>query len=266
MDEAPDLPPHLHCKSCATFARAIETLTTAGVPFLVGGGFAVEVYLDAPRARIKDLDLFIKPVDLGTALQALSKHGFRTKLHEAGWLAKAFDGEDFVDLIFATRNELITVDDESFVGAIETEVLGLPVKVLPVEEVVATKVFVAARDRFDVSDICHLILKCHERFDWRRLIDRIAEHIEMLHVHLLLFAYVYPGRRSLVPAWVYEEVETRAREQRARPMPENAFRGLALDPVAFAIDIERWGMFDARRPDRFQNIPAAGTSAVRRAV
>ena len=31
-------------------------LQRAGVPFLVGGGFAVEVYLDAPRAQIKDLE------------------------------------------------------------------------------------------------------------------------------------------------------------------------------------------------------------------
>jgi hypothetical protein len=196
------------------------------------------------------------------ALQALAKNGFRTKLQEPGWLAKAFDGDDFVDLIFATRNELLTVDDESFVGALDSEVLGLSVKVLPVEEVLATKVFVAARDRFDVSDICHLILKCHDQIDWRRLIDRLAAHIEMLHIHLLLFQYVYPGRRQLVPRWVSDEIAARAQAARGVAMPESAFRGVALDPVAFAIDIERWGFFDARRPDRFQpRAPAPDAAA-----
>ena len=242
--------PDAQCKACASYARAIETLTRAGVPFLVGGGFAVEVYVDAPRARIKDLDLFLKPTDVGTALQALTKNGFQTKLHEPGWLAKAFDGEDFIDLIYATRNELLTVDDACFAGAPESEVLGHKVRLQPVEELLASKVFVAARDRFDVSDVSHLILKCAARMDWQRLIDRLASHIEMLHVHLLLFQYLYPGQRQLVPPWVFADVQSRAAVARSQLLPETASRGLALDPVAFAIDIERWGFFDARRPDR----------------
>jgi hypothetical protein len=218
------------------------------VPFLVGGGFAVEVYVDAPRARIKDLDLFLKPIDVGAALQALTRAGFRTRLSEPQWLAKAYDGDDFVDLIYATRNGLMNVDDDSFRGAPESEVLGLRVLLQPIEEVLATKIFVAARDRFDVSDISHVVLKCAERMDWRRLIDRLAAHVEMLHIHLLFFQYIYPGRRELVPSWVYTEVENRARQARESTMPETASRGLALDPVAFAIDIERWGFFDASRP------------------
>jgi hypothetical protein len=242
--------PEPHCRSCAVYARAIETLNAANVPFLVGGGFAVEVFVDAPRAKIKDLDLFIRPMDVGTALQALARNGFVTRLHEPQWLAKAFDGEDFVDLIYATRNGLLNVDDQSFVDAPRREVLGHDVLVQPVEEVIATKVFVTARDRFDVSDISHLVLLWGDRLDWRRLIERMSAQIEMLHVHLLLFQYIYPGQRARVPAWVYEEVERRAKTSRARGYPEKASRGLALDPIAFAIDIERWGFFDASRAEQ----------------
>ena len=50
-----------------------------------------------------------------------------------------------------------------------------------------------------------------------------------------------------VPGWVRDEVSARARAARAIEHPEDAFRGLALDPVAFAVDIERWGFFDAHR-------------------
>jgi hypothetical protein len=238
-----------HCRTCGVYARALETLARAGVRHLVGGGFAVEVYVDAPRARIKDLDVFLKPHDVGAALQALARAGFRTKLDEPQWLAKAFDGDDFIDLIFSTRNGLMSVDEHSFDGAIESEVLGLPVLLLPVEEVLATKVFVAARDRFDVSDIAHLMLKAGHRMNWRRLIDRLAPHVEMLHIHILLFQYIYPGQRDVVPPWVRDEIEMRARASRSRTMPAGASRGLALDPIAFAIDIERWGFFDAARTD-----------------
>jgi hypothetical protein len=83
------------------------------------------------------------------------------------------------------------------------------------------------------------------------LIDRLGTHIEMLHIHFLLFVYLYPGQRDLIPEWVASEVSERAHEARERKLPENAFRGLALDPVAFAVDIERWGFFDARKPERF---------------
>src|SRR4051812_45733990 len=51
-------------------------------------------------------------------------------------------------------------------------------------------------------------------------------------------------------AVVMDEVDERARAARLRPYPENASRGLALDPVAFAIDIERWGFFDASRSEQ----------------
>ena len=239
-----------HCRSCAAYGRAIETLNAANVPFLVGGGFAVEVFVDAPRARIKDLDLFIRPIDVGTALQALARNGFVTRLHEPQWIAKAFDGEDFIDLIYATRNGLLNVDDQSFENAPRREVLGHTVLVQPVEEVIATKVFVTARDRFDVSDISHLFLLWGTRIDWRRLIERMSMQIEMLHVHLMLFQYIYPGQKNVIPAWVYDEVEQRARSARSRTLPEKASRGLALDPIAFAIDIERWGFFDASRAEQ----------------
>jgi hypothetical protein len=232
------------CRSCAAFARALETLNTAGVPYLVGGGFAVEVFLGAPRAKIKDLDLFLRPFDLNVALESLRANGFSTKLHEPQWLAKAYDGDDFVDLIFATRNGLLDVDDHSFERAPHHEVLGHPVRVQPVEEVIATKLFVAARDRFDVSDVAHLFLWCSDRIDWKRLIDRLAPHIEILHVYLLLFQYIYPGRRDVVPSWVYKLVAKRARLEREKPHDVNASRGIALDPEAFAVDIQRWGFFD----------------------
>lgn len=249
--QQPGGPNHEHARSeaCAVYAEAIRTLSVAQVPFLIGGGFAVEVYLGAPRKVIKDLDVFLKPEHLGTALAALTGAGFRTELYEPGWLAKAYKDGHFIDLIYATRNELLQVDQQSFEGAPSSEVLGLPVKLQPVEELIATKVFVAARDRFDVSDIVHLFLKCGDRIDWRRLIDRLAPHIEMLNVHLMLFRYVYPGRQDAIPQWVYEEIEERVRKARERGAVATAFRGLALDPVAFAVDIERWGFFDARKAD-----------------
>lgn len=246
------------CRSCAAYSRAIETLIAAQVPFLVGGGFAVEVFVDAPRARIKDLDLFLRPIDVGTALQALTHNGFVTRLHEPHWIAKAYDGDDFIDLIYATRNGLLEVDDQSFVDAPRQRVLGHEVAVQPVEEVIATKIFVMARDRFDVSDISHLILRFGERIDWRRLIERLAPHIEMLHVYLLLFQYIYPGQRAHVPSWVYDEVDARARNARERASPDKSSRGLALDPVAFAIDIERWGFFDGMRAEQVRSGPVPG--------
>jgi len=48
---------------------------------------------------------------VGGALQALARAGYRTELTDPLWLAKAYSGPYFIDLIFSSGNGIGTVDE-----------------------------------------------------------------------------------------------------------------------------------------------------------
>ena len=63
---------------CAEFyVSVMGTLREAGVPFLVGGAFAMRHWALVARFT-KDLDLFIRPSDVDRALDAVGRAGYRT--------------------------------------------------------------------------------------------------------------------------------------------------------------------------------------------
>src|SRR6185295_1831753 len=104
-------------------ARAIEVLTRAGVPFVVGGAYAYFAYTGIYRDT-KDLDLFPRKADALWALDVLEQDGWRTERTDEVWLYKAFKGEYFVDFIFSSGNGVATVDDEWFAHAQPGVVFG----------------------------------------------------------------------------------------------------------------------------------------------
>src|SRR3954469_24857912 len=78
--------------------KSAAALRAADIPFLLGGSLASWAR-GGPETR-HDLDLVIKPGDVERALEALVEAGFRAERPPEEWLAKAWDGETLVDLIF----------------------------------------------------------------------------------------------------------------------------------------------------------------------
>src|SRR5438552_20733 len=56
----------------ATYCMAIGALRGAGIPFLLGGGFALGAYIGRWR-NTKDIDFYILPQDREVAVNALAK-------------------------------------------------------------------------------------------------------------------------------------------------------------------------------------------------
>src|SRR5262249_49193636 len=94
-------------------AGAIERLTEAGIPFLVGGAYAYGVYTRIYRDT-KDLDLFVRKADAVQVLETLAQDGWRTARTFPVWLYKAFKGKWYVDVIFSSGNGIAEVKDEWF--------------------------------------------------------------------------------------------------------------------------------------------------------
>jgi len=238
---APVPPPdHRH----AFYVDAIDTLTAASVPFLVGGGFALAVWTGIVRDT-KDLDLFVHPRDFERLLAVLDDAGFRTQITFTHWLGKALGpGGEVIDFIFGSGNGACPVDDGWFDHATEAVVLGRTLPVVPVEEMIWQKSFILERDRCDVADVAHLIQRQGDKLDWDRLMARFGDDAEVLLAQLVLFSYALPADRARVPATVMRELQARFRAG-----PEQAHRDLCrgglFSYAQFEDDLAR-GYGDAR--------------------
>ena len=126
------------------------------------------------------------------------QEGFDTYIQDPVWLAKARRGDYFVDLITGVGNATLTVEQEWIDRAQEDEVLGIRCKVLPAEEMIASKLFVTRRERFDGADIAHLLKACARTLDWDRLRKLTESHWQMLYWQLVLFAYIYPAHAEVM--------------------------------------------------------------------
>ncbi len=232
------------------YRKALAALTDARLPFLVGGGYAFGWYTGIIR-RTKDFDVFVRPAHADRALAALARAGYRTELTFPHWLGKAFHGTGFVDVIFSSGNGIAEVDDRWFEFAVPARLLGLPVHLCPVEEMIWSKAFVQERERYDGADIAHLIRGQAEEMDWRRLLGRFGPDFRVLLSHLILFGYAYPGERNRVPGWLMEDLLRRLqREMSTPPTQGHVCQGTLLSRAQYLIDIDEWGYQDARLQPR----------------
>ena len=230
------------------YRRMLEALDGAGAPYLVGGAFALGPYTGVTRDT-KDFDIFVRPADLARVEDVLAAEGCTIERFAPFWLSKAKHGELFIDLIHSSGNGLATVDDGWFEHAAETVVFGLPVRIVPPEEMLWSKAFIMERERFDGADVMHILHECAGRLDWQRLLDRFGDHWRVLLAHLTLFGFVYPQRRASIPDWVMAELTRRLRrEQRQTPSRLPLCRGTLLSRHQYAIDVAAWGYRDGRLP------------------
>ena len=120
------------------YVRTLTGSTRTGVPFLVGGAFALAKHAGIER-HTKDLDIFVYRDDRDRILQTLAAAGYRTEVPFPHWLAKARGEDGFIDVIYSSGNGVAEVDEEWFSHASDAEILGVPVKLCPAEEMIWSK-------------------------------------------------------------------------------------------------------------------------------
>jgi hypothetical protein len=240
---APAVPIEPDAVTCSFYVRVMGVLDEQGIDYVVGGGYAMAYYTGI-RRNTKDLDIFVRPRDQKRALAVLSEAGFGTEYFYPFWIAKALQGDSFVDIIYSSANGLCEVDAEWFSHALDVDVLGYPARLVPAEEQLFSKAFVQDRDRFDGADLLHLILCRGEQFDWSRLLRRFAGHERVLLSFLVLFGYVYPSEPQCIPRWVMDALNELIRRE---PLPDGKVcRGTNISQKGFLHDVYQWGYADAR--------------------
>jgi predicted nucleotidyltransferase len=244
---APSLEDEIAPATAAFYRRALQVLTDAKIPFLVGGAFAHACFTGIRRAT-KDLDLFLRRADYDRVAALAQAEGWRAEIAFPHWLAKIYAGEEFIDLIFNSGNGVTPVDERWFRNNREAVVLGVPVRVANIEDSLLSKAFIMERERFDGADIAHLLQANAEQLDWAGLLERFGAHWRVLLAHLTLFGFIYPGERHRVPTWLMNKLIARlaAETRHTAEADPHVCAGTLLSREQYLHDVARLGYVDGR--------------------
>ncbi len=237
--------PEFDPEAAEVYAEAMRILNHGGIPYCVSGTPATYAYTGLWR-ETKDFDVFVKVDDLDRAMDLLEESGFETHVEYDHWLAKARKGSHTMDLIFRLNNGQLEVDDAWFEDTRPIQLMGVQTQAPPIEELLASKMYIAVRNRFDGGDVVHLIHSVEGRVDWERVLEMLGDDYELLLWHLLLFDFVYPGHADYLPQDLMRQLFERVCSRWSKPGSPKAFRGTLLDPYTYTVDIEQWGYRDRR--------------------
>jgi predicted nucleotidyltransferase len=142
--------------------KSAAALREADIPFLLGGSLASWAR-GGPETR-HDLDLMIKPEDVGSAVSALQAAGMRPDDPPEEWLAKVWDGDTLVDLIHHPKGT--RVDDALIERGEVMSVLGMEMRVMALEDVLVTKLMALDEHSLRYESLLPIARALRERIDW----------------------------------------------------------------------------------------------------
>lgn len=168
----------------AVLDAAVGALEQKGVPSLLVGGIAASTY-GRPRWT-HDVDVLVRPIDAGLALDALAAEGFATDETFPDWLYKAEKDGVSVDVIFSMPGGIL-LDDERLARGRDETIGGRSVRVMAPEDMLVIKAVV-----HDEHMPRHwhdgLAILAHADLDWEYLLRRARAHGARRVLSLLLYA------------------------------------------------------------------------------
>ena len=193
-----------------TYRSAIAVIQSCGIPFLLGGGFALATFTGRWRDT-KDIDFYIHPSDRNRVVTALTKAGFSDYYsqlaYDRKWIYRSVKSGVIVDIIWAMANQRAQVDNKWFDHASLAEVRGERLHVLPLEELMWCKLYIMQRDHCDWIDIFNLTYAKGQQVDWDRLIKRLGEDTPLLCAMLQVFCWLCPRRGSQLPESLWRRLK-----------------------------------------------------------
>src|SRR5258707_5822448 len=160
------------------YRQAIVAIREAGIPFLLGGGFALATFTGRWRDT-KDIDFYIRPQDRKAAAAALSRAGFadyyKRLRYDRKWIYRSIKSDVIVDIIWAMANQRARVDEQWFQRADSVNIRGERLQVVPMEEFMWCKLYIMQRDHCDWTDLFNLVYADGERIDWWHVIERLED-------------------------------------------------------------------------------------------
>lgn len=197
------------------YSRVILGLTTAGIDFLVVGGFALYYHTGKWR-QAKDLDFAVRPRDRWRARKVLLDLGlvdiFEDDPYDQGWIYRSIGEGVTIDLIWRMANYAAASDwswrrrtivsNAWFESAVETEFLGMPIKVVSAAHLIWMKIHIVWEKRCDWPHLAGIIRATGGELDWDLLLDVLEDEWRLLDGLISFYDEVCPGERHFVPDWL----------------------------------------------------------------
>mgnify|MGYP003766398011 CR=1 FL=1 len=222
-------------ESKRVFREALATLNEAGMPYVVGGAFAMHHYSGVWRYT-NDLDLYLDRRHVPVAIEMLSSIGFRDFGEQAAgdreWIYHAMKDGTLMDLIWQSPNRVTSFDGSFFERGSEGAFLGIPVRFMAAEDLVMSKIFTLNHQRSDWPDVFQVIRGCGGRLDWRYVLGRLGDNWAVLLALIVLYDWVYPSETYKVPQFVRDDLLRRKLAHvpsRSEPVRESV-----LDPWMYS--------------------------------
>ncbi|RJP23308.1 MAG: nucleotidyl transferase [Candidatus Abyssobacteria bacterium SURF_5] len=240
LDSGIERPYEIAPEGADIISRWLSLLNETEVDYAVGGAFAMHAHTGIWRDT-KDFDVFVAPQDLKKVLNRLSQAYFNPDIRDTSWLAKVESTPYNFDIIFGFRNGLMKIDRQFLEHSVRVEVMGVQTRALEIEELIASKAYIARRYRFDGADIAHLIRESKGKLDWERLLRLMDGNRDVLFWHLIFFLIVYPGHSDFIPRDLLADLFNQLVERGQKITNPKLFQGTLLDPVSFGIDYLNFG-------------------------
>ncbi|MBW8485211.1 hypothetical protein K1Y72_22720 [Actinomadura sp. PM05-2] len=154
-----------------TLKRTGSVLRESGVPFALAGGCAA--YARGAAMSTHDVDVVVREEDVEAAVGALVAAGMRPHEAPENWLAKVYDGDQLIDLIFAPSGRPV---DAALLGrAEELNVAAVLMPVLPADDIITMRLLAFTETACDFGAVLHVCRALREQVDWPGVAARTAE-------------------------------------------------------------------------------------------
>jgi len=231
----------------AVYSRAMDALRAAGIPFMLGGGFALAAFTGRWRDT-KDIDFYIRPADRQQTVQALDAAGFKDyfaqRPYDRKWIYRSIRSGVIVDIIWSMANQRAQVDEVWFERAGALELRGQHLLIVPPEEFMWCKLYILQRDHCDWTDVFNLLYALGHRLDWSRLVARLGEDVPLLRALLSVYGWLCPKYVLKLPALVWRRLGMRTPKPSGKRPERNHIRLLdsrgwfaALQPLDRKMEI-----------------------------
>lgn len=194
----------------AIYARVIQAVRSAGVPFMLGGGFALASFTGRWRDT-KDIDFYVRPRDREQVVTALSSAGFKDYFNERPydrrWIYRSIRAGVIVDIIWAMANQRTQVDELWFERAEELELRGERLAIVPPEELLWCKLYILQRDHCDWTDVFNLLYAVGPDLDWNHIIQRLEEDTPLLKALLHVYGWLCPKYILRLPKSLWRSLD-----------------------------------------------------------
>jgi hypothetical protein len=146
----------------AAMKKAATILRQAGVPFALAGGVAA--YARGAAPPLHDVDFVIVEADAEAAARALAAGDLRIERPPEGWLIKAFDGGQMIDLIYCLGGQPVTRELLGRAEEMDVEAIRLPV--LNATDLVLSWLRSFSEHHADFADALTNVRPMREQVDW----------------------------------------------------------------------------------------------------